>query len=294
MLNTVKKPLKSRGTNKQPPSRSKTLMVGKYYTDLSGGFFGNCWSQLKQVTSYPAIYTPHTSSQGHPASQVGLIISTRWLLNISLTPCVHVEVDEVEGGGQGHCLPLDGFSFPVLPLYQLLPEILPRFNLESERIWPDDPWPTSPIKPTLRAAPKTRVVRALWEAGLKSRQFPPGPPAAAGEIRDRRHGFLPTPLLHWGREKAHKFEAGPRSVKGSGNFLCRLCGPVLQLRACAEKMRFSGKVGWGVKTKKHRGGRGEGGPGHIKFMQTKQFPWPNKVKRMLPCSGIKSNLIKVS
>lgn len=203
MLNTLKKPLKSRGTNKQPPSRSKTLMVGKYYTDLSGGFFGNCWSQLKRVTGYPAVYASRLFPR--PPSKPGWSDHlTRWLLDMSLTPCVHVEVDEVEGGGQGHCLPLNGFSFPVLPLYQLLPEILPRFNLESERIWPDDPWPTSPIKPTLRAAPKTRVVSALWEAGLKSRQFPPGPPAAAGEIRDRRHGFLPTPLLHWGREKAHK------------------------------------------------------------------------------------------
>lgn len=268
-------------------------MVGKYYTDLSGGFFGNCWSQLKRVTSYPAIYASRLFPR--PPSKPGWSAHLNPLAPQYFTNALRSCWSRWSGGrGPGALLASQWLFLSSSTSLSALAWDFARFNLESERIWPDDPWPTSPIKPTLRAAPKTRVVSALWEAGLKSRQFPPGPPAAAGEIRDRRHGFLPTPLLHWGREKAHKFEAGPRSVKGSGNFLCRLCGPVLQWRACAEKMRFSGKVGWGVKTKKHRGGRGEGGPGHIKFMQTKQFPWPNKVKRMLPCSGIKSNLIKVS
>lgn len=75
----------------------------------------------------------------------------RWLLNISVKPCVRVEVDEMGRECTAH--PLMAFFLLVLSLCRLLPEILPQFSLESERIGTGNPWPDSPIQPTLRRDP---------------------------------------------------------------------------------------------------------------------------------------------
>lgn len=148
------------------------------------------------------------------------MVETRRLLKISVKPGVRVEVDET--GRDALLTPQWLFFLPVLSLYQLLPEILPQFNLGSERIWTDNPWPNSPVRPTWRSDPDSERFGRSWSG------VPELPPGAPGCWRRNargprwRHSFLPTSLLHRGREKAHRGEAGPRSVEGSRNLTCRL------------------------------------------------------------------------
>lgn len=155
MLNTSKKPLKSKETNNPFPSCSETLMVGKECPSLSHGFLQNCWSWLRRVASPPA--TPHISRLfPRPHSKPGyLIIWISRLLNISLKSHAHVEVDEGVRGS-----PFSGLFFRVLFISSCL-RFCPNSTLRVERIWTGNSWPNCPIKATSRVTPQPGVVSAL-------------------------------------------------------------------------------------------------------------------------------------